>query len=242
VSWLVAARAVRPLGSALAMQRRFVADASHELRTPLTILHTRAQLLQRRTSADAELAPAVDRLVAGTRTLTEIVNDLLLSAELQARPAHTSRVDLAEIAAAVADEFAPPAQHAGVHLHVRAETPVPVAGVAVALRRAVSALVDNALGHSHAGGTVTIEARLHEESALLIVTDDGEGIDPAAVRALTERFTRGPSASGRGRRFGLGLALVTEVVHSHGGALALHGMPGVGTTATITLPAAAATG
>ena len=53
IGWVVARRAARPLGAALALQRRFVADASHELRTPLAVVHTRAQLLRMQTPPDA---------------------------------------------------------------------------------------------------------------------------------------------------------------------------------------------
>src|SRR6185312_7428485 len=81
-------RAVRPLARALSLQRRFVADASHELRTPLAVLHTRAELIRRRLdraspARDDRLRADVVQLAADTRALGEVVEDLLLSAELQ---------------------------------------------------------------------------------------------------------------------------------------------------------------
>ncbi len=79
-----ARRAVRPLAAALALQRRFVADASHELRTPLTLLSTRTQLLRRhlRRGADAdELTGEVDGVVTDARQLADILDDLLLAAD-----------------------------------------------------------------------------------------------------------------------------------------------------------------
>ena len=93
--YLLAGRAIHPLGEALHRQRRFVADASHELRAPLTQLHTRAQLLARRTRRDrgmAAITEELDRLVTGTRQLGEVVEDLLLSARLQ-RPTPTTEPD-----------------------------------------------------------------------------------------------------------------------------------------------------
>ncbi|MCW2504059.1 MAG: signal transduction histidine kinase [Actinomycetia bacterium] len=238
IGWLVARRAVRPLGSALALQRRFVADASHELRTPLTILHTRAQMLQQRGTSDPQVQSGLDKLVAGTRELSDIVSDLLLSAELQSRRGDREQADLAALAHAVVDDFAPAAARDEVRLAADAPAPVQVAGVPVALRRALSALVDNALGHTGPGGTVTVTVSRTDQVASISVTDDGEGIDPDRAAELTERFARGPAAAGHGRRFGLGLALVREVVHAHGGTLTLDGRPGLGTTASITIPVA----
>jgi signal transduction histidine kinase len=237
VGWFLARRAVKPLGDALTLQRRFVADASHELRTPLTILHTRAQLLRRRAGPDPATQEGLDRLIADTRALTEIVNDLLLSAEMEHRPDSHQRVDLAALARDVADGLAPAADQAGVTVTAGGE-PVTVAGVPAALRRAVYALVDNALGHNHPGGTVTLTVARQGQDAVLTVVDDGDGLDPAKAAELTKRFARGAGAAGKGRRFGLGLALVREVVLAHGGALTLDGAPGVGATATVTLPAA----
>jgi signal transduction histidine kinase len=94
------------------------------------------------------------------------------------------------------------------------------------------------LAHNHPGGTVTITVARDGDRIELAVVDDGTGLDPSQATELTQRFARGSGAPGHGRRFGLGLALVGEVVHAHGGTLALDGRPGEGATATITLPAA----
>lgn len=241
IGWLVARSAVRPLGDALASQRRFVADASHELRTPLAILHTRAQLLQRRPARDPDQHREIDQLVDDARVLTDIVNDLLLSAEMQQRPESRQAVELNRIAAELADSFAGTAEQSGVDLVVDTEagTPYVVTGAPSALRRAVAALIDNAFRHVARGGTITLSLGTDERSVRVSVIDDGEGFDAHLAAELTQRFARGPDASGDGHRLGLGLALVEEVVHAHDGTMAIDGRAGDGATVTLTFPAAA---
>jgi signal transduction histidine kinase len=241
LGWIIGKRAVRPLGTALALQRRFVADASHELRTPLTILHTRAQILARRAGPDLDERTRrdLDQLQDDTRTLADIVNDMLLSAEMAHRPEARTPVDLITLATEVAASFAASAEASEIALSVQVPTtgPAIVAGAPVALRRAISSLVDNALAHTHPGDTIMLRVVREESTIRLSVIDTGEGLDPAETAALTERFARGTQASGRGRRFGLGLALVREIVQAHGGTLSLSGQVGQGAQAVITLPA-----
>ncbi|NJC68581.1 HAMP domain-containing histidine kinase [Planosporangium thailandense] len=238
-------RAVRPLGRALDLQRRFVADASHELRTPLAVLHTRAQLISRRLSRgagpdDGYVEAQVGQLVADTRALGEVVDDLLLSAELQGRPGVGALVDVADLVHDVVRSVRPHAGERGVTLRaaVGDDGPLVVLGVRSSLRRALAALIDNALGHTHPGGTVTVHAGRGAGGVELAVEDDGEGLDPAQAEQLLQRFARGPEAGGRGRRFGLGLALVREVLHAHGGSLTIDGHPGEGARFAMTLPTA----
>lgn len=240
IGWLVARSAVRPLGDALASQRRFVADASHELRTPLAILHTRAQLLQRRPARDPEQHREIDQLVDDARVLTDIVNDLLLSAEMQHRPESRQAVELSRIAAELADSFAGTAEESGVDLVVDTEagTRYVVTGAPSALRRAVAALIDNAFRHVARGGTITLSLGTDGRFVRVSVVDDGEGFYGHLAAELTQRFARGPNASGDGHRLGLGLALVEEVVHAHDGAMTIDGRPGDGATVTLTFPAA----
>lgn len=244
VGGLLARRAIRPLSDALALQRRFVADASHELRAPLTVLHTRAQLLRRTHADDQELQAELEALVQDSRAMTEVVDDLLTSAELPHRPAARELLDLADIAAQVAASFGPVAATTGIRLDTRLGGPVLVRGAPAALRRAVSALVDNALGHEHPGGTVMLAVGLDEPSgprqwARLTVADTGVGLDADRAQELFARFARGTGATGTGRRFGLGLALVRDVVIAHEGRLDVAGAPGKGATFTILLPAQA---
>jgi signal transduction histidine kinase len=234
VGLLIGRRAVRPLGEALALQRRFVADASHELRTPLAVLTTRAQVLRRHVG-DAAISAEVDQLIRDARVMGEVVNDLLLSAELRHEPKRGEPVQLAELVAQVVESLRPLAEERGVSI-VGAGPGAVVQGVPSALRRAVSALVDNAIAHTSRGGHVRVEVVLEPGTVAVQVKDDGEGLDPRTARQMIRRFARGTSHD-TGRRFGLGLALVEEVARAHGGSLGVDGAPGVGATFSLVLPA-----
>ncbi|MEU1803681.1 HAMP domain-containing sensor histidine kinase [Streptomyces sp. NPDC019937] len=240
----LARRAMTPLSEALDRQRRFVADASHELRTPLTQLHTRAQLLARRSGSERPQALTADlqRLVTGTRQLGDVIDDLLLSARLSQSPGSYDPVDLAALAEeAVAAEDAR-AQSMGLTVRMRQGPGRHVVmGTAPALRRVIAALVDNAMGHTPPGGEVVVSVDAPRPGVVsLSVRDTGVGIAPEAADRLFERFARG--TAGRGRRFGLGLALAREVVESHRGRITAGGRPGHGALFTVELPAAPAGG
>jgi signal transduction histidine kinase len=117
VSLGIAHRAVRPLRTALTVQRRFVADAAHELRTPLTVLHTRVQVFERaaRQSGQPDLAADAARIVDDTRRMADLVGDLLAAAELvdpAATPTASKRVGRG-LAAACAARPAPRPEPSG---------------------------------------------------------------------------------------------------------------------------------
>lgn len=240
IGFFIARRAVTPLGQALALQRRFVADAGHELRTPLTVLHTRAQLIARRMAPDDPSRAAVDQLLEDSRTLSDIVDDLLASAQLGASARQTEEFDLAEVARSVVNELGVLADQGGITLAADGQAPLPVRGSRTAIRRAVFALTDNALAHCHPGGTVTIRTSAPESAAIAEVIDDGEGLADDPERLL-ERFAqagrRATTVTGS-RRYGIGLALVQEIAVGHGGQLRLERNPCGGTTARLSLPAA----
>jgi two-component system, OmpR family, sensor kinase len=236
---VVGHRAVAPLAEALARQRRFVADASHELRTPIAQVHTRAQLIARRAGPDR---PDLDRLIGTTRRLGEIVDELLLSARLADDPDSgppRPPVDLAELAGeAVATEAARAAE-LGVTIDlITPGAPLTVPGIASALHRVVAELLANALTHTPAGGRITVTVCAGRDRAELVVSDSGAGFEPADAERLFDRFHRGAGAGDR--RFGLGLALLKEVVTSHGGTIEADGVPGHGATFTVRLPCAPA--
>jgi signal transduction histidine kinase len=238
IGFIIARRAVAPLGDALARQRRFVADAGHELRTPLTVLHTRAQLIARRMRPDDPARSAVDQLLDDSRALSDIVDDLLTSAQLGTATAHHEEFDLVEIARSIVNELGILADRAGITLTASGPEACPVRGSRTALRRAVAALVDNALAHTPEGGEVRITVTAPGPNAVIEVSDNGEGL-PDDPDRLLERFAQADrtntTVSGT-RRYGLGLALVSEIATSHQGRLDLLPNPNGGTTARITVP------
>ncbi|MEU5876190.1 HAMP domain-containing sensor histidine kinase [Spirillospora sp. NPDC047279] len=231
IGQVLARRAIAPLGEALVLRRRFVADASHELRSPLARLHTRAQLVARRLRQGSDVTDEVDRLVAGTGQFAEVVDDLLVSAQFEARCRGWGPVDLGVLAEELAVAEGARADALGVTIEVDRRGPgAPVVrGAESALRRVLSALLDNALGHTGVGGHVWLTLTGGPVVALTVV-DDGTGLDPRDAERLFVRFVAGP------RGTGLGLALVREVVRAHGGTITAGGRPGVGAVFTVRLP------
>ena len=124
--------------------------------------------------------------------------------------------------------------------------PVPVAGDAVSLQRALVILLDNAIKYSHTGGDVLISldggerAPGLEPRAVVKIVDHGIGLDDVEPARLFERFYRG----GRARTHapegtGLGLAIARTMVERQGGSLALAAGPrGRGCEASVSMPAA----
>jgi two-component system, OmpR family, sensor kinase len=244
IGHVVARRAVRPLEMASVRQRRFVADASHELRTPLTQAHTRAQMIQRSLAAsgtDPDLVDEAGRMVRSTRQLGDIIEELLLSAQMSADPRTVVPVDLATVAADAVEAEAVRASARDITVTVVHDVgPHVVAGSATALRRVFNSLIDNAFGHVEPGGHITVTLNRGDTdppTVVASVTDDGHGFDAGDAGKMFERFARGDH--GDARRYGLGLALAREVVQAHRGTIVAIGAPEQGAVFTITLPAAA---
>ncbi|WP_051423211.1 sensor histidine kinase [Arthrobacter sp. MA-N2] len=222
--WL-ARRTMRPMAEALDRQRRFVADASHELRTPLTLLSMRAQMLRRRLASSPVHGPVnieadVDAMIEDSRSLTRLLEDLLISAD--SRRVELTDVDVVGLATDVVESFSASAAHRGVTVERSGVTgPVEIAAAPTALRRLFVALLDNAVrfARTHVDVGVSTDSR----TLVITVRDDGPGFaDDVKPRAF-ERFATAapadaaPEDGASPRHYGLGLALVAEVAAQHGG-------------------------
>ncbi|MDR6972364.1 HAMP domain-containing sensor histidine kinase [Leifsonia shinshuensis] len=245
IGLVIARRSMRPLAEALALQRRFVADAGHELRTPLTLLSTRAQLLRRHVAAgtagssdtgDDEVRTGLDEIVDDSRALTEIVQDLLTAADPR-QTAESEGVGLGELAAAVARSADGRAEERGLTISVDAAPDAMVTGAPVSLRRMIVALVDNAL--DHARSEVRVSVAVARDRVVLTVEDDGPGFSAGVEDRAFERFATARDAQpgdDRARHYGLGLALVAEVVTRHHGTVDASNRAGGGAVVTVRLP------
>ncbi len=228
-------RAVVPLQSALTLQRRFVADASHELRTPLTLMSTRAQMLRRkvrRTVEPVTWQDDIDGLVHDAGQLTTILEDLLLAAD--PRPTERGDVDIAAVATEVVAAARASATKLGITLHTTGDSAALVPGSASALRRALTATIDNAV--RYASSNVVVHVERDRRRVVVRVSDDGPGIATDMLPTLFQRFaTTGGNGAGP-RRYGIGLALVSDVADRHGGAVSAENAPGSGAVIRLDLP------
>lgn len=245
VGWVSANSAIRPLGRALAMQRRFVQDASHELRTPLAVLDARIQLAQRKAPPDSSMETLLGQLRADAKSLADTVEELLVAATGGASDGPEDVIKADDVVSATLAQLGELAAERGVNLaHHRVAGSAPwVAMHPHTLRRAVVALVDNALIHTPAGGDVAVTTGVSNGQFTLAVTDTGPGITGIDAERIFDRFARTSStAPGRRRSFGLGLALVREIAEAAGGTISVQSTSNAGTYMLLTLPLAQHTG
>ena len=181
-----ARRALVPIRDALRRQREFAADASHELRTPLTVVRASVDDLRRNEGKPVrEVGSALDDITAEVDNLTGLVDDLLLLARSDSGVVELARepIDLGDIAAEATGGLAALAAGSNVHLALD-PAPSEIVGDSARLRQLVAILVDNAIRHGPAGGTVTVTVRVEggaghgsrEKEAVLTVDDEGPGI------------------------------------------------------------------
>lgn len=226
------------LETAFRRQRQFTADASHELRTPLSLLQAQLELALARPRDSAEDQLVLESLAGDVERVARLANMLLALARSDAGALALSldELDLTGLIDLVAEQYTPLAAEAGVGI-VTDVAPVSLRADGDRLLQVLVNLVDNALRHSPAGGTIVIGCRASAESVRCWVADQGTGIPPEHLPHIFERFYR--VEAGRDRAsggIGLGLSISKEIVEAHGGTIAVESASGVGTTFTITLP------
>lgn len=217
-------------------RRAFLADISHELRTPLTIIRGETQValrLAERPGFDPH--EVFERILKQTRDLTRMVDDLFIIARAQAGvlPLKIERLDLQQLAVDIAGDFDTVATERGGSIKA---LPGPQAAVEMdrdRLRRALAALVENALKHCQPGVNIALEVQAGPQFATIAVCDDGPGVNFSEADELFERFRRGET---RGEGSGLGLSLVSALVEAHGGQATLEPNLGGGTRAVMRFP------
>jgi two-component system sensor histidine kinase BaeS len=214
-------------------RRRMVADVSHELRTPLANIGGWIE------AAQDGLASRDDELLATlhdeTMTLQRLVEDLQQLSlgdvgELRIEP---TAIDTSVFVEQLAASMRPGAEAAGITLATDARSGMTLEADPFRLRQAVGNLVANAIRHSAPGGSITIAAG----PATISVRDTGEGIPPADLPHVMERFRRSDSSRSRATGgSGLGLAIVRQIVEAHGGHVEIESVPGHGTTVALFFP------
>lgn len=221
-----------------ALRKESVQDLAHELRTPVMGILARVEAAQDGVLADdvANLSAMHDEALR----LALLLDDLSALAEAE-RPGlllETRPVDLAAVAAAQTAAFGPAFAERGVEL-TSTLRPAVVDGEPKRLEQIVVNLLSNALRYTDPGGAVTVAVRSEGGRAVLEVRDTGIGIPAEDLPRVFTRFWRGEKSRSRATGgAGIGLSIVKELAHAHGGEVAVTSAPGEGSAFTVSLPLA----
>jgi two-component system sensor histidine kinase BaeS len=216
------------------LRRDLVADVAHELRTPVAVLRANTEALldgvrphtPEETASLHEEALRLGRMVEDLQTLA--------AAEAAALELRLQPCDLAQIAAAAADQWEGSFAGAGISFSRQLET-TPVLADPDRLHQVITNLLSNALKYTPPGGHTEMRIFRGAGQARLEVSDTGPGIDPKDQPHVFDRLWRAAHAAHTAGS-GIGLAVAAELARAHQGTIKVVSEPGKGSRFTLILP------
>ncbi|MDK2931891.1 MAG: two-component system, OmpR family, sensor kinase [Bacillota bacterium] len=227
------------LEAAFEREKQFTQDAAHELRTPLTVMKGTIDvaLSRPRDAADyraalLEMETQVDRLIHLAESLLVLARAESAKLDLNVEP-----LDLAVLVGGLVEQLQPIAEAKGVSIRYDGPGTLPFRGDQDRLIRLFLNLLDNAVKHTPAGGSVTAEVTARPGSVEVTIKDTGPGIPPEHLPHIFERFYRVDKARSRSEGgVGLGLAIAKHIAQLQGGDIRVSSTPGKGSVFAVSLP------
>jgi signal transduction histidine kinase len=234
--WLYLASERRE-AAAQAAQDRFLAAATHELKTPLATITLLLESLRDERLPAAKRARYLANGLGEAERLERGLTNVLTAAGLRTT-AGRSVLEQGDLAADVRSAVAamqPRASAAGIELRTEMPAELPLSRDAAAVQLVLRNLLDNAVKYSPAGSAVSVQLDTEGADARIRVVDTGRGMDAHELAQAFRPFWRGSDAASGGT--GLGLHLVRELVHAHGGSVQADSRGrGQGAAFTVRLP------
>lgn len=226
------------LDHAFRTQCQFSANAAHELRTPLAVMCTELDVLKKRKSpTPADYAQAIQRTSEQTERLSHLVDMLLELTDLGTAP-RNDHISLGALIEEVLFDLTQVADEKKVML-CQESGDAELIGSDLLIYRAVYNLVENAIKYNRPNGRVTVGVKRENDAVILRVADTGIGIAAENWTSIFDPFVRvDKSRSHAMGGAGLGLALVKDIAHLHGGSVQVAKSSEKGTEIELRLPAA----
>ncbi len=218
-------------------QRDLLASVSHDLRTPLTSIQGFSQAIMDGTAPDPAKAAAIihdeaDRLNRLVFQLMELSR--LKTGQLAMR---RDSLNITEMVGALVEKIEVVAQQKNIKISTKLLPTEPIVGDGDRLAQVITNLLSNAVKYTPEGGKIGVLVDHNPRYVRVAVKDTGVGIDANDLSRVFERFYQVDKSRGQSGGYGLGLAIVHEIVVAHGGEITVDS-PGLnkGSTFTVTLP------
>lgn len=227
--WILGGIAMQPSRRAYAQLQRFTADASHELRAPIAAVLSNAQVGLMPPEDPQEQHDRLERIVEIAKSMSALVTNLLwLARHEELDRTRFQTVDLVGLIRSI--------DYPNDLALALPDHPVQIEADPDLIRQAIVNLLSNAFKYTPAEGTVRLEL-ISKQTAIIRVIDTGIGIPPEDLPHIFDRFYRVDTArSKQTGGFGLGLAIVQQIVQAHQGQVTVSSQPGSGSTFQIELP------
>lgn len=218
-------------------EQRFTSDASHELRTPTTVILAECNYAQKNAETIDDYRSALDVIQRQAEKMSALVKSLL---EITRMDQGTQKVsfeyaDLSELVGVVCEEQALVAQK-GIRLEHSILPDIFCEIDVFLITRVLQNLIDNAYKFGRENGLVRVTLTRAPGGAAISVTDNGIGIAPDQLDQIFKRFYQADESRRSQTGMGLGLSMVEQIVHLHGGTIDVKSTLGAGTTFTVFLP------
>jgi signal transduction histidine kinase len=222
------------------LQEQFVAVVAHDLRTPLNAIQLTVSTLFAGGEPSEAQSRKAGRVLASVARIAEILRTLCDFSQARLAggiPLETERVDLGRLVRRAVAEME--AAHPGRTIEASLDGDLAIMGDGGRLLQVLSNLLGNAIQHGSSGRPVTVGARGEGAAIVIDVHNEGPPIPPALLPSLFEPFRQGEESHQRARQtgsMGLGLFIVHEIVHAHGGMVSVDSRPERGTTFMVVVP------
>jgi len=213
------------------MRKDFVDNISHELRTPLTVLKGYLETLTDfKEDHSPMLVHSLEQMQNQTLRMQHLVDDLLILSNLETQQTSNKCVGINQLLTQVCSESGA-IESFNNRVELFLDSDLNILGNNQELHSAFSNLIVNALKYSPKGSIVTVQWFQLENSLVLDVRDQGEGIPEAEIAKITERFYRiNAKREQTIKGTGLGLAIVKHVLARHDAVLDINSQPGQGSS------------
>jgi signal transduction histidine kinase len=234
ITW-ISARAMARIQSAYERVHRFTGDAAHELRTPLSVIANNADGLAFHPQDDGARERSLANIREAAWQMRELMDGLLLLARAdEAVVQDLHAIDVGACIERAAEIYRPQAAARHLALTVDRRSNVTIYGQPSQVARIIANLIENAMHHTPAGGSILVTGSADRSGAVIEVTDTGVGIPSEALERVFDRFWRAKGAV-PGEGSGLGLAIARSLARAHGGDVQVRSEPGKGSTFTVKL-------
>lgn len=227
------------LQSSFQRMTEFLRTLSHEIRQPLTVLRSETEQALRLGSSETNYRDTLSKQLEHVELLARTVSDLmeLAQSESEQIKLNLEKEDLSELVQTAVDGMRGQAGERGIKISGTVQQNVVGAFDAGQIWRLLLNLLDNAIKFNHSGGNVDVVLAVHNDVAIVSISDTGSGVAPDEQVHIFERGYRSNSArKSHVPGTGLGLHFARSIAEAHGGHIEVAGSSSAGSCFRVSLP------